>query len=413
MSAPRGALRFGAFTLDPVRCSLQRASIEVPLRRQAFDMLRYLAENRGRLITKDELIQAIWRKPAVSDDSLVRCIKDIREALGDADHRIVETVRGRGYRFAAETVAADAEAGTHWASRGTLAISWRGVALMAGAGLIVAILAATVWMRPLPDSASTASHHAILGQAVLTGERSSKTIREALIHFGKALAIDPDWVPALVGYASVLVIEVGGDWVAPDQRPSRLQEAQTAVERALRLQPASYRAHQLRGVLLRMRGDPEGSVAAFERALQLNPAASWTHAEYARAKIDLGRATEALADLETAMRLNPAEAAIHVWYCWAGMAALHAGKHEDAVHWLQKALQLRPIYPHPVPLLAAAYVETGREVEARTLIANHLARTPALTIHSVRREYPAHNALVATPRERMAQVLQNLGVPDS
>jgi DNA-binding winged helix-turn-helix (wHTH) protein/cytochrome c-type biogenesis protein CcmH/NrfG len=404
-------LRFGAFTLDPERCVLWRGGVEVRLRPQAFDMLRYLAENRGRLVTKDELIQAIWRKSAVSDDSLVRCVRDIRDALDDADHRIIETVRARGYRFAAEVLPVNRDA-THSEAAPRFPVGRRVAALAGGAALVllIGIGAAVYWPRSGPTA--TASHHAILGQAVLTGPRSANSIREALGHFGKALSIDPNWVPALVGYASVLVIEVGGDWVPPDQRPARLEQAQAAVQRALRLQPSSYRAHQLKGVLLRMRGNPEASVAAFERALELNPAAPWTHAEYARAKIDLGRAVDAIADIETALRLNPSEAAIHVWYCWAGMAALHAGRHEDAVRWLLKALEARPTYPHPVPLLAAAYVETGREAEARSLIAQHLARTRDLTILSVRRDYPAQNPAVATQRERIAQVLQNLGVPE-
>ena len=408
---PKRAISFDVFTLDLDRCALLCGGVEVPLRRQAFDMLRYLVENPGRLITKDELIHAIWRKTAVSDDSLVRCVRDIREALGDTDHRIIETVRGRGYRFAA-ALSSTASAVNSQAWRRFLTAGWRPAGLLGGAALIAIVGIGAIGYRAQTSPVAAASHHAILGQAVITGERSSKTIREALTHFGKALAVDPDWVPALLGYASVLVIQVGGDWVPPDQHPALLQQAQAAVHRALGLEPSSHRAHQLRGILLRMRGDPDASVAVFERALQLNPAASWTHAEYGRAKIDLGRAVEALVDIETALRLNPAEAAIHVWYFWAGMAALHAGMHEEAVRWLQKALEARPIYPHPVPLLAAAYAETGREAEARALVARHLARTPALTLHSVRREYPAHNAVVAKQRARIAQVLRSLGIPD-
>lgn len=410
--ASRRALRFGAFTLDQSRCVLLRGGVEVPLRRQAFDMLGYLAENPGRLVAKDELIEAIWCKAAVSDDSLVRCIKDIREALGDADHRIIETVRGRGYRFAAEVVPCEAEAAVLRLRRHVPSVGWRAAGLVVGAIIIAAIGLGAITYRAQPRDLATASHYAILGQAVLTGERSARANREALTHFGKALAIDPDSVLALLGYATVLVIQVGGDWLPPDQHPGLLKQAQTAVDRALRLEPSSHRAHQLRGVLLRMRGQPEASVDAFDRALALNPAAPWTHAEYARAKIDLGRAEEALADLETALRLNPSEAAIHVWYCWAGMAALHAGRHEEAVRWLQKALKVRPAYPHPVPLLATAYAETGRQVEARELIAKYVAGRPDLTMRSVRRDYPPQNPLVARQRERIAQVLQALGVPE-
>ncbi len=200
--------------------------------------------------------------------------------------------------------------------------------------------------------------------------------------------------------------------VPPDQWPARLEQAQAAVDRALRLAPASARAHQLRGVVLRMQGDPERAIAAFQRALALDPAGAWTYAEFARTKIDVGRAAEAIADIETALRLSPSEVAVHVWYCWAGMAALHAGRPEDAVRWLRKALDARPVYPHPVPLLAAAYAESGREADARAVIAAIFDKVPDFTMHTVRRDYPSYNAAVAVQRERIAQALLRAGVPD-
>src|SRR5260370_7102562 len=95
-------LRFDVFALDLSRCLVRRGSQEIPLRPKAFDVLRYLAENAGRLVSKDELIQAIWRGIFVTDDSLVQCIKEIREALCDAEHRIIKTVPRRGYVFAVE-----------------------------------------------------------------------------------------------------------------------------------------------------------------------------------------------------------------------------------------------------------------------------------------------------------------------
>jgi DNA-binding winged helix-turn-helix (wHTH) protein/cytochrome c-type biogenesis protein CcmH/NrfG len=420
-------MRFNGFTLDLSRCIVLRGSVEVPLRPQAFDLLRYLAEHPSRLISKEELIKAVWRRVAVSDDSLVRCVRDIREALGDRDQQIIETVRGRGYLFAADVVVvegsatlastAEREPEPSWGEqsivkalrRHALSTGWRGLILL-GAAVIVTSISA--WSLRTPPVASNAAHYAILGRTVLQNERSAKTNREALGLFSKALALDPDWVPALLGYASVMVIEVGGEWVPPAERPARLDQAEAAVERAIRLEPTNAVAHLIRGVVLRMRGDSERAVAAFERSLEFNRDAPWTHAEFGRTKIELGRADEALNDIETALRLNPSETAIHVWYCWAGMAALHAGKNDEAVQWLLKAREARPAYPLPVPLLAVAYVETGREAEGRALMIEHVARSPGFTMQSVRRSYPSRNPTVARQRERIANVLRGLGVPD-
>jgi TolB-like protein/DNA-binding winged helix-turn-helix (wHTH) protein/Tfp pilus assembly protein PilF len=74
---------------------------EIELRRKSFEMLCYLVENAGRLISKDELIKAVWPNVTVADESLTRCVSDVRLALGDADQRIIKTLLRRGYLFAA------------------------------------------------------------------------------------------------------------------------------------------------------------------------------------------------------------------------------------------------------------------------------------------------------------------------
>ena len=95
-------LGFDVYTLDLQRCSLLRGSNQVQLRPKSFDLLRYLVEHAGRLVSKEELIQAIWPDVFVTEDSVVQCIGDIRAALRDDAHRIIKTVPRRGYVFAAE-----------------------------------------------------------------------------------------------------------------------------------------------------------------------------------------------------------------------------------------------------------------------------------------------------------------------
>jgi len=69
------------------------------LRPQTFATLRFLVENANRLITKSELAEAVWHGVAVTDDSLVQCIHEIRRAIGDDAHELLQTVSKRGYRF--------------------------------------------------------------------------------------------------------------------------------------------------------------------------------------------------------------------------------------------------------------------------------------------------------------------------
>jgi adenylate cyclase len=92
---------FDVYTLDLMRCALLRGGETIGLRPKAFDVLRYLVEHAGRLVSKEELVGAVWRGISVTDDSVVQCVKDIREALSDDNHQIIQTVPRRGYLFAA------------------------------------------------------------------------------------------------------------------------------------------------------------------------------------------------------------------------------------------------------------------------------------------------------------------------
>lgn len=95
------AYRFGEFTLDLARGALFRSGEEVKLRPKVFEVLKYLVENSGRLIGKEEMAKAIWPESFVTDDSLVQCTVELRRALGDPDQQVIKTIPRRGYLFAA------------------------------------------------------------------------------------------------------------------------------------------------------------------------------------------------------------------------------------------------------------------------------------------------------------------------
>ena len=95
-------LRFGDFRLQTERAALLKGGREVKLRPKVYDALHYLIANRGRLVAKEELIQALWPEAFVTDDSLVQCMVELRRALDDRSQEILKTVPRRGYIFAAE-----------------------------------------------------------------------------------------------------------------------------------------------------------------------------------------------------------------------------------------------------------------------------------------------------------------------
>jgi len=93
---------FDDYRLDLTRGALFHLDDEVRLRPKSFEVLQYLVENQGRLVGKDELITAIRQGTAVTDDSLVQCLKDIRRVLHDDSQEIIKTVPRRGYVFEKE-----------------------------------------------------------------------------------------------------------------------------------------------------------------------------------------------------------------------------------------------------------------------------------------------------------------------
>src|SRR5262245_14750739 len=94
-----GLFEFEGFILDLARGSLRVGDQFIALRPKSFDVLRYLVENAGRLVSKDELANTIWADIFVEDDALTHCVSEVRKALGDHDRRIIKTVPRRGYLF--------------------------------------------------------------------------------------------------------------------------------------------------------------------------------------------------------------------------------------------------------------------------------------------------------------------------
>ena len=106
--------RFGEFVLDPGRRSLSRAASPISVTPKAFDLLHYLVQNPNRLVTKEELLQAVWGDAFVEEGNLTQYISHLRKALEDnaEDTRLIVTIARKGYQFTARvTVVAEAADG--------------------------------------------------------------------------------------------------------------------------------------------------------------------------------------------------------------------------------------------------------------------------------------------------------------
>jgi DNA-binding winged helix-turn-helix (wHTH) protein/TolB-like protein/Flp pilus assembly protein TadD len=573
-AARRATLCFGVFSLDLARNLLLRGNEELPLRRQSFDVLHYLVEHASEIVSKDELVAAVWAAaPADVDDSVAKCISDIRDALGRDARWMIRTISGRGYVFqpqvsavhepadpapaevtpaapanaAAPTLASPATPtrpplqmavrtpvaavpllvllviagwllwqrwpepapklmmmavpslavlafqnlgepetraaeifaddvttalaradGAHllaltapaasgprpahakiaageprYLLRGSLRgegqmlhanvrlveaqtgrqlwaapLSWprqqhaaQDALVMRVARTVTAQIIAVESRRPLP-AVPEAGHFAILGRALLSNERDAQANKQALAMYERALALDPDWIPALLGYGRSIVDDVRNGWMSRDAQAAHLLEAERAIEHAIKLKPDLWGAHHLRGSLLRTKDEPDQAVAAFEYALALNPLSAQSHAELGRTMIDVGRAEETLGHVETAIKLSPTDPFLYIWCFWAGQAALHLGDDETAARWLVRARQANRAYRNPMPWLAVAYAGLGREQEAQILMREYLANNQRFTVAAWKRYHPFGNGVLASQRARIAEKLHLLGVPE-
>ena len=109
---------FADHTLDADRRELRRGSQPVAVEPQVFDLLVYLVENRDRVVSKDDLIAAVWRNRIVSDSTLTSRINAARKALGDSgeEQKLIRTVPRKGLRFVGDvhTPARPEQPAHHW-----------------------------------------------------------------------------------------------------------------------------------------------------------------------------------------------------------------------------------------------------------------------------------------------------------
>jgi DNA-binding winged helix-turn-helix (wHTH) protein len=157
---------FEGFKLNTINRLLFRGDHPVSLPPKAFDILCFLIEHRDRVVTKAELLKAVWPDTFVEEGNLAQNVSVIRRALGEApsEHKFIVTIPGRGYRFAAAV---------------------RDVA--PGSGIAS------------PESWFVKGRH-------LLNKRLTGTLREAITCFLQSIDEDPAFAPAWAGLADAYAL---------------------------------------------------------------------------------------------------------------------------------------------------------------------------------------------------------------
>ena len=200
--------RFGRFELDPRRRTLSRAGAPVSLTPKAFDVLIFLVQNPHRLVTKEELLEAVWGDTFVEEGNLTQYISHLRKALDDSseDGRLIVTIARKGYQFTGSVAVSEAAEITKEAAvqvpatgssgagaqpvlelpiRETLprpAKEWRKPAILGALALILVVAGYMFWrhFRPMTPAKRERIRLAVLPFQNLTGDPNKEYLADGL-----------------------------------------------------------------------------------------------------------------------------------------------------------------------------------------------------------------------------------------
>ena len=285
-SPPMTLLRLNGRMVD-LQCGsvTDGAGYPATLRAQSAEVLKVLAAKRGEFVAKDELMQAVWGNIAVSDDSLVQCVIEIRKALGDDKHQIVRTLPKRGYVLEAKAIDDSRHAtgmflATHRRS------SWIGLA--AGLGVLVMVAAAYFW--PVQESEADRPAITVLPFENINGDSAGELAEMAARERAKVAVLEEDLLAARREIAALR----GSVQTAGSKREEALRRELAARRELDTIRRTAYRA----GAQVRAAGDAKATQArAFEeqrqRADQLAGNLALAQREVERLKAEAVRRREA------------------------------------------------------------------------------------------------------------------------
>jgi DNA-binding winged helix-turn-helix (wHTH) protein len=107
--------RFGPFVVDRTRYRVRRDGAPLELTPKLLDLLLHLLEHAGELVTKEQLLDALWPDANVTDNAIAQAVSELRDALDDevSTPRFIKTVARRGYRFIAPVDSVDTADSVH------------------------------------------------------------------------------------------------------------------------------------------------------------------------------------------------------------------------------------------------------------------------------------------------------------
>ncbi len=314
---------FDEFTLDVRERRLLRGVEVVRLSPKAYDVLVALVRQRGRLVTKDELLTRLWPGSFVEEGSLNVYVSALRKALGEDARRptYIETVARSGYRF------------------------------------IAAVRFDSQDEKPFAPSAVArpVELYELVGRGrshLLSG--SYFELPGAVDAFRSAIEIDPTYAPAHAGLARARCVQAVFRAV-PHQEA--FAEAKASALRALAMDSASADAQVALGtVLFLSEWDWTAAERSLQRALEINPDHTEALLQYGSLQEALGRLDDGLRCKQQALARDPRSPGVLVQIA---ISYWHQRKYDDTLVWARRALEVDPKHVQASQFINHVYVKIG------------------------------------------------------
>ena len=396
--------RFEGIRFDPER-GLEKAGALIPLGAQERRLLGVLLEAGGKVVSKESLVESVWRGAVVSDASIARSVFRLRRTLRAAGMgKAVATVYGGGFRIAVKVSREPDRVATH---------------------------------PPLSGTHSPAARECVITAREMIGRRGLRDMTSATLAVRRAVRLDPGYVDAWVLLALVSQLRVNrgqiatphvglrrARWasrhalaVSPDADGAlgvlgwieavidgNVSAGLALLDRALALNDKEWVIYSQRAWALHAARQPEAGLAEFATMMQVNPLSTFATGTYGYALACAGRTGEALALLDGAIRVMPT---VDSLYFARSVVAAMTGDLALALADARRCAELSPDVPNQVCSLACALAATGDRERARSLLRTmndmrcRLAPSwEALTLAMIGDRKAAAQALERAVRER-------------
>lgn len=371
---------FDSFRIDLDERCLMRGNDPVSLTPKVFDVLLALVENRGRTLSKDELIDRVWAETFVEDGNLNRNISLLRKVLGEDSHNphYIRTVPKRGYRFEADVrevveeveetrvekvtefhlaVREEIQRQTYEEKRTRRIWPWA----IPVAAVIALLAIALPWIAnresaraAVIDSRGTENDEAYelyLKGRSLWQDRSVGGLHNATMLLEQAVARDPNFALGHAALADAYAFD-GTNW----------KKAEGSANEAISLSPNLGQPHATIG-FIRTFWDwrPSEAEVHFKQAIALSPDYGSAHQWYGISLAIREQFGAALAEMQRAVELEPNSPAVNADLC---QLLYFARKYDAAIDQCNRALEIDPNFLGAIEHLYEIYTAQARYGEA-------------------------------------------------